>query len=121
MGIVSFPNVFVPDAIGAVMGHVEGLEAIRHTSLTMRTLRAAITSVTEVRRGLGDDHLHDVSGLDLFGPADAGDLPDDLHPNDAGNERIAERFATITFGAGARWPLRVVGSLGGRVPCLPYS
>ena len=48
----------------------------------------------------GDDHLHDVSGLDLFGPADAGDLPDDLHPNDAGNERIAERFATIAFGAG---------------------
>ena len=41
-----------------------------------------------------------VSGLDLFGPADAGDLPDDLHPNETGNERIAERFATIAFGAG---------------------
>ena len=39
--------------------------------------------------------------MDLFGPADAGDLPDDLHPNDAGNcELIAERFATIAFGTG---------------------
>jgi len=48
----------------------------------------------------GDDHLHDVSGLDLFGPADAGALRDDLHPNDAGDERIAERIVTIAFDAG---------------------
>jgi hypothetical protein len=93
------PGPLFPNADGRVVG-VEGLEVIRRTSLTMRKMRAAIESVVEVRRALGDDHLHYVSGLDLFGPADAGDLPDDLHPNDAGNERIAERFAAIAFGAG---------------------
>ena len=93
------PGPLFPNADGRVVG-VGGLEAIRRTSLTLRKMRAAIASVVEVRRGLGDDHLHYLSGLDLFGPADAGDLPDDLHPNDTGNERIAGRFATIAFGAG---------------------
>jgi hypothetical protein len=93
------PGPLFPDADGRVVG-VEGLEAIRRTSLTMRKMRATIKSVVEVRRDLGDDQLHYVSGLDLFGPADAVDLPDDLHPNDAGNERIAERFAAVAFGPG---------------------
>jgi hypothetical protein len=88
----------MPGPDGRVVA-VEGLPAMRRTSLTMRAMRSAIESVVEVRRGLGDEHLHYRSGLDLFGPADAGDLPDDLHPNEAGNERIAERFAAIAFGA----------------------
>ena len=83
------PGPLFPNSDGRVVG-VEGLEAIRRTSLTMRKMRTAIASLVEVRRGLGDDQLHYLSGMDLFGPADAGDLPDDLHPNEAGNELIAE-------------------------------
>ena len=93
------PGPLFPNSDGRVVG-VEGLEAIRRTSLTMRKMRTAIAALVEVRRGLGDDQLHYLSGMDLFGPADAGDLPDDLHPNEAGNELIAERFATIAFGTG---------------------
>ena len=66
----------------------------------MREMGATAESVVKVRRDLGDDHLRYVNGLDLFGPADAGDLPDDLHPNDAGNVRGAECFAAIAFVAG---------------------
>jgi lysophospholipase L1-like esterase len=51
--------------------------------------------VVGVRRALGDAHLHYVNGLDLFGSADAGDLPDDLHPNPAGYRRMGERFAAM--------------------------
>ncbi|MYB39286.1 MAG: GDSL family lipase, partial [Gammaproteobacteria bacterium] len=36
---------------------------------------------------------HYVDGLTLFGAADAGDLPDDLHPNPAGYIRMGGRFA----------------------------
>jgi hypothetical protein len=39
-----------------------------------------------------------VDGLELFGPDDVGDLPDDLHPNGDGYERIGERFAALVFG-----------------------
>ena len=54
-------------------------------------------------------------------PDDAGNLPDDLHPNDAGNERIAVRLATTAFGAGGplapavgwhvRWPTPLLAIL----------
>jgi hypothetical protein len=91
------PGPLVLDADGRTVG-VEGPAALRRTSLTMRTMRAAVEAVVEGRRGLGDEHLHYLSGLDLFGADDNGDLPDGLHPNDAGNARIAQRFATHAFG-----------------------
>jgi lysophospholipase L1-like esterase len=62
-----------------------------------RELHAEIVSA---RRAAGDANLHLMSGLDLFGPDDAGDLPDDLHPNPAGYQRMGERFFELAFGPG---------------------
>jgi hypothetical protein len=36
-----------------------------------------------------------VEGLDLFGEPDKALFHDPLHPNDAGNERMAERLAPV--------------------------
>jgi lysophospholipase L1-like esterase len=79
---------------------VEGLDALRQTCLTLTKIRRTIASIVATRRDLGDEHLHHLDGLELFGPADAGDLPDDLHPNAAGYVRIGERFAAAAFGPG---------------------
>jgi lysophospholipase L1-like esterase len=38
--------------------------------------------------------------LALFGPDDVGDLPDGLHPNPAGYQRIGDRFFDLAFGPG---------------------
>ena len=43
----------------------------------------------------GDSNLHYMNGLDLFSDADAGDLPDDLHPNPEGYLRMASRFSDL--------------------------
>jgi hypothetical protein len=91
------PGPLVLDADGQTVG-VAGPAALRRTSLTMRTMRAAVAAVVEGRRALGDMNLHYLSGLELFGTADADDLPDGLHPNDVGNAHIAERFITHAFG-----------------------
>jgi lysophospholipase L1-like esterase len=56
---------------------------------------------------LGDANLHYLDGLALFGPDDAGDLPDDLHPNAAGYARLGHRFAAHAFAMGG--PLGSVG------------
>jgi hypothetical protein len=63
-------------------------------------IRALEAEVVAARQAAGDDNLHLVSGLELFGPADAGDLPDDLHPNPAGYRRIGERFHEQVFAPG---------------------
>jgi|HubBroStandDraft_1064217.scaffolds.fasta_scaffold12195_2 lysophospholipase L1-like esterase len=84
-------------------GHTVGLDRpaeLRRNSLTMQKMRSAVEAVVKVRQGLGDENLHYLSGLELFGADEAGDLPDDLHPNDAGNQRIAERFVRPAFAAG---------------------
>lgn len=78
---------------------VDGLEEIRLTSLTLERMRPLIASIVEARRGLGDENLHYLDGLQLFGEDDAADLPDDLHPNAAGYQRMGTRFATLAFGS----------------------
>jgi len=93
------PGPLRSDAAGRTVA-VEGSAELRRTSLTMQTMRAAIETVVKVRRELGDENLHYLSGLELFGADDVGDLPDLLHPNDAGNQRIAERFVRHAFATG---------------------
>ena len=69
--------------------------ALAEGSLTLRRVRAIVAAFVDQRRAEGDANLHHVDGLTLFDEPDwdAGDLPDDLHPNPAGYARMAERFA----------------------------
>ncbi len=77
----------------------EGFDAIRNGSMSLRRVREIIADVIDTRRKSGDEHLHYLDGLTLFGADDADDLPDDLHPNAAGYIRMGERFAPML----ARW------------------
>jgi lysophospholipase L1-like esterase len=45
------------------------------------------------RRQAGDKRMFAVEGLELFGAADRDAFSDELHPNDEGNQRMAERLA----------------------------
>jgi hypothetical protein len=70
-------------------------------ALTLKQIREIVRSVVAARVAYGDKNLHYLDGLQLFGEADAADLPDDLHPNEAGYYRMGERFAAIAFADGA--------------------
>lgn len=71
------------------------------TDLTLRRLRAEVERVVGLR-AQHDPQLRYLDGLELFGPGDAGDLPDGLHPNGAGYLRIGDRFASLVFERPAR-------------------
>ena len=47
------------------------------------------------RRQAGDKLMFVVEGLELFGEPDKALFHDPQHPNDAGNERMAQRLAPI--------------------------
>jgi len=93
------PGPTIPNAAGrfiTLMGH----EEIQTGCLTLIRVREIIADVVASRREFGDYQLFYLNGLDLFGAADAGDLPDDLHPNPAGYRRLGERFAQRVFAKG---------------------
>lgn len=72
-------------------------EAIAQGSLTLVKMRSILAEVVSRRVARGDLNLTYLDGLELFGPADAGDMPDGLHPNAAGYVRMGERFAELDF------------------------
>lgn len=65
-------------------------------ALTLERIRHLEREIVESRRR-DDPHLHLVEGPELFGPDDVHDLPDGLHPNAAGYQRMGERFHRIAF------------------------
>lgn len=86
------PGPTLPDASGRFVT-IEGHSIIRDGCMTLTRVRSIIEEVVGIRRAAGDQNLHYLDGLTLFGADDAGDLPDDLHPNPAGYIRMGERFA----------------------------
>ena len=60
--------------------------------LTLRQMRTLLQEVTAARVKSGDANIRYLSGLDLFGEADAAMLPDDLHPNTQGYALMGQRF-----------------------------
>ena len=66
-------------------------------ALTLRRIRELEAEIVAARRGAGDEHLHLMHGPDLLGPDDVADLPDGLHPNAAGYQRMGERFHRLAF------------------------
>jgi hypothetical protein len=91
------PNTIGPEGRFVAVDRVDDQH---ETCLTLQKVRATLASVVEGRRALGDENLHLLDGLRLFGEADAADLPDDLHPNPAGYLRMADRFTAAAFGDG---------------------
>lgn len=68
-------------------------------ALHLQRMRAILAEAVEKRRAAGDAHLEYLDGTELFGPDDVDDLPDLLHPNGDGYERIGERFVRLVLGA----------------------
>ena len=58
-------------------------------------LRALMREVTANQKSTGDNRIFVVEGLDLFNADDKDLFKDPLHPNDEGNERIANRLEPI--------------------------
>ncbi|MFJ8857853.1 GDSL-type esterase/lipase family protein [Streptomyces sp. NPDC102451] len=68
--------------------------------LTLSIIRAELARIVE-QRAAEDPNLHYLDGRELYGEADAVELPlpDALHPDAATHLRIGERFAELAFRA----------------------
>ena len=73
---------------------------LAYGALSIGRIRKLIADVVERRQRVGDGQLHLLDGRELFGEGDVGDLPDGLHPNNAGYRRMGERFAKLAFEEG---------------------
>ncbi|MBB5933774.1 SGNH/GDSL hydrolase family protein [Streptomyces zagrosensis] len=92
-----------PDAPGpglSFRGYGDPAE-IASGALTLTSIRRELGRVV-AQRAETDRHLYYLDGLALYGASDYAELPlpDQLHPDDAAQRRIGERFARIVFGPG---------------------
>ncbi|MCZ8209147.1 MAG: hypothetical protein O9270_13245, partial [Aquidulcibacter sp.] len=76
-------------------GSTERPHSAADGALTLVESRAILSDVITRRQNGGDANLAYLDGLTLFGAADEADLPDHLHPNAAGQERMGQRFAAL--------------------------
>ncbi|MEU8437013.1 GDSL-type esterase/lipase family protein [Streptomyces sp. NPDC029216] len=69
--------------------------------LTLTVIREELARIVR-QRAAEDPGLHYLDGRELYGEADAAELPlpDALHPDAATHRRIGERFAGLAFGPG---------------------
>ncbi|RKN06333.1 GDSL-type esterase/lipase family protein [Streptomyces radicis] len=69
--------------------------------LTLGVIRDELAGIV-AQRAAHDPNLHLIDGRDLYGEADAAELPlpDELHPDAATHRRIGERFAERAFAHG---------------------
>jgi lysophospholipase L1-like esterase len=91
------PGPTIPDGHGAYRIVPGGPPELRALSLTLQRIRTILSEVVAVRREAGDNDLHYLDGLELFGEAEAPTLPDGLHPDGDGYVRIGRRFAAHAF------------------------
>ncbi|MWA15556.1 GDSL-type esterase/lipase family protein [Streptomyces sp. BA2] len=68
--------------------------------LTLRVIREELARIVE-QRSADDPNLHYLDGRELYGEADAAELPlpDQIHPDAATHRRMGERFTELAFGA----------------------
>jgi hypothetical protein len=69
-------------------------------ALSIGRIRELIATVVRGRQDAGDTNLFLFDGRELFGENDVADLPDGLHPNAAGYERMGNRFYDFAFAPG---------------------
>jgi hypothetical protein len=81
-----------------VMYVIERSLALSQGALSISRIRQLLADVVEARQASGDKAILLIDGTALFGLADLADLPDGLHPNAAGYQRMGERFHAIAFG-----------------------
>jgi hypothetical protein len=97
------PGPSVPDfsdiAAGRLRFRAAGDPAERAAGkLTLNVIREELARIV-AQRAAEDPYLHHLDGRELYGEADAAELPlpDALHPDAASHRRIGERFAASVF------------------------
>lgn len=90
---------FHEDVTGPTLLREAGLTAEARTpetstgALYLKRIRVILQEGIAIRK---DANLTYLDGLKLFNETDVADLPDRLHPNDAGYQRMGERFAKLS-------------------------
>ncbi|MFH8369976.1 SGNH/GDSL hydrolase family protein [Streptomyces sp. NPDC018031] len=92
-----------PDTPFAVMSSIVAPERERvpgPSGLTMRECRAQVRRAVELLRAHGDEHLHYLDGLEVFGPGCTRLMlepegTDRLHPAPGGHPVLASRFLAV--------------------------
>lgn len=100
-GFVQIVREKHPDTPFVLMSPIYGVQ--RETTpnavgFTLEAMRIEVEAAANALWANGDNNIHYINGLEIFGQADAHLLPDDLHPNAEGYRLMGERFTSQVAG-----------------------
>ncbi len=71
---------------------------VNGAGFTIQAMREEVEQAVDALRAQGDEHIHYVNGLEIFGADCAHLLPDDLHPNADGYELMGQNVSREVAG-----------------------
>jgi hypothetical protein len=101
IGFVQLLREGHPETLLVVMSPIHAVHReteINAAGFTIQAMREEVEKAVDVLKAQGDDHIHYVNGLDIFGADTAHLLPDDLHPNGEGYELMGRNFSRKVAG-----------------------
>jgi hypothetical protein len=72
-------------------------EPLNKAGMNLVKERRYIAEAVDILKQRGDEHIHLVNGLDLFGPHLAHHMPDQLHPDAEGYRVLAKQYASVVM------------------------
>lgn len=96
IGFVQLLREGHPDTPLVVMSPIHAVQReteVNAVGFTIQAMREEVEKAVAALKSQGDDHIHYVNGLDIFGADSAHLLPDDLHPNAEGYELMGRNFS----------------------------
>lgn len=76
--------------------YLHGVEGQKNAvGFTLQEMREEVQAAVEVLRELGDENVFYVDGQKMFGPGNAGEQPDGVHPNAEGYKVLGKNYLDV--------------------------
>lgn len=97
ISIIREKHPTTPMAVVSPISNPPREEPLNKAGMNLIKERKYVAQAVDILQQRGDEHIHHVDGLELFGPHLAHHMPDHLHPDAEGYRVLAKQYANVVM------------------------